>query len=467
MDRCRFGAVHQVEIGVPRGVRPGLRYALVAFASEQAARDAREALDGREEPGVTAAPFKIEYSRARPPGASTTAPPSWQQGGGSNSSSKGPSRGSAGGRSLWVGNLAMNLSEDELAWEMGEYGHVVFIELHPSAGAQTQHAVVVFEREQDAEYAIEDLDGFQGLWIRQVMRWAAAQSAVGKTQPRTTQQQQQQPGAWYGALAFITEPQAPKPGADLFCFVCFASREGAHRAKQALDGSKDSPLCPQNERNRRLKLRYAQPATEDAKARLKPVWQAGPGAATGAGSQAGPRTPVRGPAAQPQQAQQPAHQQHQQQQEKRLHEHYRQLPTPPYSPSHSAPPRRAAAAAGPVAMGNGHHRPASSPAADSKVAEEEDDLPRCASCGVTDDPAAGVALRLCTGCSCLRYCSEDCQLEHWQGGHHAECAVLGSLLGALCVLSPAAKQMLGAGIQRPFGPEAGLLRRVLREAGRI
>ena len=45
---------------------------------------------------------------------------------------------------------------------------MVGIELQPSAGAQTQQAIVAFEREQDAEYALEDLDGFQGLWIRQV-----------------------------------------------------------------------------------------------------------------------------------------------------------------------------------------------------------------------------------------------------------------------------------------------------------
>ena len=49
------------------------------------------------------------------------------------------------------------------------YGHVVGLELQPSVGAQAQHGIATFEREQDAEYAIDDLDGFQGLWIRQVI----------------------------------------------------------------------------------------------------------------------------------------------------------------------------------------------------------------------------------------------------------------------------------------------------------
>lgn len=49
------------------------------------------------------------------------------------------------------------------------------------------------------------------------------------------------------------------------------------------------------------------------------------------------------------------------------------------------------------------------------------ELPACEVCGVTRGQE-GVKLRVCNGCDRVRYCSPECQMQHWkQGGHRQEC----------------------------------------------
>ncbi|KAL9186928.1 hypothetical protein ACHAXT_010648 [Thalassiosira profunda] len=40
----------------------------------------------------------------------------------------------------------------------------------------------------------------------------------------------------------------------------------------------------------------------------------------------------------------------------------------------------------------------------------------CAACG-----KAGCSLKVCNACKTTKYCSRDCQLSHWRGGHKDEC----------------------------------------------
>jgi hypothetical protein len=47
----------------------------------------------------------------------------------------------------------------------------------------------------------------------------------------------------------------------------------------------------------------------------------------------------------------------------------------------------------------------------------------CAACGVAPEPGGAVRLRLCAGCSAVRYCSAECQRAHWKA-HRAACKAL-------------------------------------------
>lgn len=60
----------------------------------------------------------------------------------------------------------------------------------------------------------------------------------------------------------------------------------------------------------------------------------------------------------------------------------------------------------------------------------------CAACGVTR--GSGVKLRRCAGCASVRYCSEQCQVAHWQSGHKRECRRLRAAAQAAAAAAQAA-----------------------------
>ena len=49
----------------------------------------------------------------------------------------------------------------------------------------------------------------------------------------------------------------------------------------------------------------------------------------------------------------------------------------------------------------------------------------CTSCGLDPIREGGDnGLKVCSGCKMVRYCSRECQKEHWRAGHKRECAAL-------------------------------------------
>jgi len=90
--------------------------------------------------------------------------------------------------------------------------------------------------------------------------------------------------------------------------------------------------------------------------------------------------------------------------------------------------------------------------------------PRCAVCGAREPEAA---LKRCSACRAVHYCSQQCQLKGWESGHHAECSrlqQLGGLLDAPEQQLPAdALKLLVAALQRPGQREGRMLQALLAQ----
>lgn len=90
--------------------------------------------------------------------------------------------------------------------------------------------------------------------------------------------------------------------------------------------------------------------------------------------------------------------------------------------------------------------------------------PRCAVCGAGEPEAA---LKRCSACRAVHYCSQKCQLQHWGAGHHADCPRLQQLSGVLDApeqpLLPDALRLLVAALQQPGRREGRMLQALLQQ----
>ena len=91
-------------------------------------------------------------------------------------------------------------------------------------------------------------------------------------------------------------------------------------------------------------------------------------------------------------------------------------------------------------------------------------VPRCAVCGAREPEAA---LKRCSACRAVHYCSQQCQLKGWEAGHHEECARLKQLSGLLEApaqqLPIGALRLLAAALQQPGRREGRMLQALLAQ----
>lgn len=150
----KFGEV--VDVFMPRGQDGGTRgFGFVTFSSKAEAEDASRDLDGSDVDGRR---VKANIARARPPRPGDRG--------------RGPDRGSSrgGGRSttkLYVGNLPMDTTEEDLAKTFDKFGKISLLELK-RVQKPPMFAFIEYEDERDAADAVKDTDQseFRGAHLR-------------------------------------------------------------------------------------------------------------------------------------------------------------------------------------------------------------------------------------------------------------------------------------------------------------